>query len=252
MPPSTDGFDCLGQTLRKHARRNGKPAKRQITPSKGSFQGINTKGKALCTQAVGATPAQLIARLTPVLRGWAHYHRHMLCAETFANLDSFVWRRLSRWAKQRHPEKTGRWITHRYCPHHVGASWRFTDPTSGLQLIRGQEAVTPQRHIQIKGEANPFAPQWEADFQYHDRQRALRTTSVFRAKRLNQQTGICPICRQGIQSEANLELHPRDGNHQKNRRANLVCLPPNCHRQVHYAPESTTASTRPARGVDHA
>jgi RNA-directed DNA polymerase len=55
-----------------------------------------------------------------------------------------------------------------------------------------------------------------------------------------------------IQSEENLELHHRDGHHQNNRRANLVFLHPNCHRQVHYAPESTTASTRPARGVDHA
>jgi hypothetical protein len=37
-----------------------------------------------------------------------------------------------------------------------------------------------------------------------------------------------------------------------NRLVNLVLLHPNCHRQVHYAPDSTTASTRPARGVGHA
>jgi RNA-directed DNA polymerase len=252
MTSIIDGFDFLGQTLRKHARRNGTPAKLQITPSKGSCQGIKTQVKALCKQAVGATPARLIERLNPVLRGWANYHRHILCAETFAKLDSFVWRRLYRWAKQRHPDKTGRWITNRYFPHQAGESWRFTDPTSGLQIIRVQEAVTPQRHIKIKGDANPFDPQWEAYFQHHDRQRALRTTSVFRAKILNQQTGLCPICRQVIQSEEHLELHHRDGNHQNNRRANLVFLHPNCHRQVHYAPESTTASTRPARGVGHA
>jgi RNA-directed DNA polymerase len=93
----------------------------------------------------------------------------MLCAATFATLDSFVWRRLYRWAKQRHSDKTGRWITNRYFPHHAGESWRFTDPTSGLQIIRVQEAVTPQCHIKIKGDTNPFDPQWEAYFQHHDR-----------------------------------------------------------------------------------
>ena len=94
MTPITDGLDFLGQTLRKHARRKGKPAKLQITPSKGSFQSIKTKVKALCQQAIGATPARLIESLNPVLRGWANYHRHVICTETFATLDSFVWRRL--------------------------------------------------------------------------------------------------------------------------------------------------------------
>ena len=252
ITPITDGFDFLGQTLRKHERLNGKPAKLQITPSKGSFQGIKTKVKALCQQAVGATPARLIESLNPVLRGWANYHRHVICTETFAKLDSFVWRRVYRWAKHRHPEKTGRWITQRYFPHQRGESWRFTDPTSGKQLIRVQEVVKPQRHIKIKGDANPFDPQWEAYFQHRDRQLALRTTSAFRAQLLNQQKGLCPNCRQVIQSEENLELHHRDGHHQNNRRANLVLLHPNCHRQVHYAPDSTTATSCPARGVDHA
>jgi RNA-directed DNA polymerase len=252
MTPITDGCDVLGQTLRQHARRNGQPAKRQRTPSQGRFQGLKTKVKALGQQAVGATPARLIERLHPVWRGWAHDHRPMLCAETFATLDHFVWGRGYRWAKQRHPATTGRWITSRDCPPQAGESWRFTDPTNGLQIIRVQEAVTPQRHIKIKGDANPFDPQWEAYFQHHDRQRALRTTSVFRAKILHQQTGLCPICRQVIQSGEHLELHHRDGNHQNNQRANLVFLHPTCHRQVHYAPDSTPASTRPARGVGHA
>jgi RNA-directed DNA polymerase len=252
MTPITDGFDVLGQTLRKQERLNGNPATLQITPSKGSVQGIKTKGKALCKQAVGATPARLIERLNPVLRGWANDHRHVICTETCAKLESFVWRRWYRWAKHRHPEKTGRWITPRSFSHQRGASWRFTDPTSGKQIIRVQEAVKPQRHSKIKGDANPFDPQWEAYFQHRDRQRALRTTSALRAQGLNQQKGLCPICRQVIQSEENLAFHHRDGNHQNNRRANLVLLHPNCHRQGHYAPDSTTATSRPARGVGHA
>jgi RNA-directed DNA polymerase len=45
MTPSTDGLDLLGQTLRKHERLHGTPAQLQITPSKGSCQGIKNEGE---------------------------------------------------------------------------------------------------------------------------------------------------------------------------------------------------------------
>src|SRR5919109_5063273 len=103
-------------------------------------------------------------------RGWANYHRHGICSETFARLDRFVWRRLYRWAKRRHPDKTGRWNAERYFPHQPGEAWRFTDPLTGKQVIRVQEAVKPQRYLKVKGEANPFDPVWEGYFQHRDRE----------------------------------------------------------------------------------
>jgi RNA-directed DNA polymerase len=176
----------------------------------------------------------------------------VICGTTFAQLDSFVWRRLFRWAKLRHPNKTGRWIAARYFPHNRGQSWRFTDPDTGTQILRTQEAVKPQRHIKVKGDANPFDPGWEAYFQHRDRQLTLQASSPGRAKILRQQNGLCPVCRQVIQCEEALELHHRDGHHQNNRLTNLVFLHPNCHRQVHYASGSKTDSLRPSQGVGHA
>jgi RNA-directed DNA polymerase len=252
MTPLSQGCDFLGQTIRKQARSNGKPAKLQITPSKARVQTITAKVTTLCQQAAGATPAQLIETLNPIIRGWANSHRHIICGETCAQLDSFVWRRLYRWAKLRHPHNTGRWIAQRYFPHQPGDAWRCTEPTTGQQIIRIQEAVKPQRHMKVKSNANPFDPHWEAYFQYRDRQLALKTSSAFRAKRLHQQTGRCPICRQVIQCEEPLALHHRDGIHQNNQRENLVLLHPNGQRQVHYAPDSTTTVPRPSRGVGHA
>ena len=151
MTSLSDGGDVRGQPLRKQTRRHGTPAKRQITPSTGSCQGIKTPGKALGQQAVGATPARRIERLPPVVRGWAKAHRHLRGAATVANRDRLVWRRRYRWAKPRHPEQTGRWITNRYCPHHAGASWRFPDPTSGLQIIRVQEALPLSAPSRLRG-----------------------------------------------------------------------------------------------------
>jgi len=252
MTPIAQGFDFLGQTLRKYERPNGKPAKLQITPSKVSFQALTARVKALCKQTAGRPPARLIDTLNPVLRGWAHDHRHSICGETFAQLDTFVWRRLYRWAKRHHPNKTGRWIVKRYFPHQPGESWRFTDPVTGAQIIRVREAIKPQRYVKVKGDANPFDPNWEAYFQHRDRHLALQASSAFRATVLTRQHGRCPVCRQLIQSEEGLELHHRDGHHQNNQLANLVFLHPHCHRQVHYAPDSTTDLSRPSRGVGHA
>ena len=148
--------------------------------------------------------------------------------------------------------KTGRWIAARYCPHPGGESWRFTDSVSGEQIIRVREAVTPQRHIKVKGDANPFDPAWEAYFQPRDRQRTRPASSPGRAKILREQNGRCPVCRQVSQCEEALELPHRDGHHQNSRLVNLVFLHPTCHRQVHYAPASKTGLPRPLRGMGHA
>jgi RNA-directed DNA polymerase len=213
MTPLAQGFDFLGQTIRTYARPHGKPAKLQITPRKARVQPITAKSKTLGHQAAGSTPAQLVETRNPVSRGGANYHRHSICGKPFAQLDSFVWRRLYRWAQLRHPNTTGRWIVQRYFPHQPGASWRLTDPTTGKQILRIQEAVKPQRHMKVKSDANPFDPHWEAYLQDRDRQLALKATSALRATLLQQQTGRCPLCRQLIQCAEPLALHPRDGTH---------------------------------------
>jgi hypothetical protein len=208
--------------LRTYERLNGKPAQRQITPSTASFRALKSPVNTLCKQAAGAPPEALIARLTPLLRGWANSHRSIICRKTFAQLDSFVWRRRFRWATLRHPHKTGRWIAARDFPHRAGEAWRFTDPVTGKHLIRVREAVKPQRHIKVKGEANPFAREWEAYFQHRDRQLAQQASVALRANILRQQHGQCAVCRQVIPSEETLDLHHRDGNHQNHRLTNLV------------------------------
>jgi RNA-directed DNA polymerase len=252
MPPIAQGFDCFGHTVRQYERPGGKPAKLQMTPSKASCQARKARVQALGQQAAGHTPARLIETLNPVLRGWANSHRQVIGGETFANLDNCVWRRRYRWARGRHPNTTGRWIAARYCPHQAGESWRCTAPVSGQPIIRVREAVKAQRSIKVQGDATPFAPAWEAYCQDRDRQLARRASSGFRAKILRQQDGRCPVCRQVIQREEDLELHHRDGHHQHHQLTNLVFLHPNCHRQVHAASGRTTDSLRPKGGVGHA
>ncbi|MGH2611263.1 MAG: group II intron maturase-specific domain-containing protein, partial [Tepidiformaceae bacterium] len=245
ITPIAQGVDFLGQTLRKHERPHGQPGTLQMTPSQARVRALKARIKALCKQRAGPPPAPLIAPLNPVLRGGASYHRHVSCGETFATLDNFVWQRRYRWARGRHPHKTGRWIAAHDFPHQAGQSWRFTDPVSGKQVIRVRETVTPRRHVQVQGDANPVDPAWAAYCQHRDRQLTLSASSPGRADILRQQNGRCPVCRPVIQCEEALALPHRDGHHQHHRSVHLVFLPPNCPRQVHDAPGSHTGSPRP-------
>ena len=238
ITPINKGFDFLGQTIRKHPRPNGKPAKLQITPSKASFQGIKEKIRAICKSHKGATPDKLINKLNPVLRGWANYHRHIICAEMFSKVDSFVWGRVYRWCKRRHPDKTGRWIAKRYFLHDNRSGWHFTDPATGNSLIKIAEKVKQQRHIKIKGAANPFDPQWDDYFQNRDRKHSRANTTGFKARIYAVQDGLCPACQQMITDDEDLILHHRDGERRNNALANLVFYHPNCYFQVYNEPDS--------------
>jgi len=223
----SQGFDFLGQSVRKFERR-GQLGKIQITPSQSSLAAIKAKVKAICKASGGLTQAQLIDKLNPVLRGWANYHRHVICAENFCKLDSYVWGRLFRWAKRRHPDKTGRWIAERYFRSQDGYRWTFADEASSRALIHVQQAVKQQRHIKVKAAANPFDPEWEAYFRDREKLLKLKSVNEFIGKVLRKQNGECPVCRHVLERSQEHCLHHIDGDKANKRIANVVLLHRSC------------------------
>jgi RNA-directed DNA polymerase len=242
----SEGFDFLGQNIRKHVRAKGRLGKIQITPSEASFRHVKDTVKFLTKRHRGASPKELIDKLNPVLRGWANYHRHIICAETFGKLDSYVWGRLYRWCKRRHPDKTGRWIAQRYFLKEPSREWRFTDPKTGTRLIKVAQLVKQQRHIKIRGKANPFDPEGDAYFENRNKKQVLALTPAFTAKVQRMQDESCPGCRQVFEYDEELVLHHRDGDKKNFKLANLVYYHPNCHAQRYNGPDSKTKSSRPS------
>ena len=237
ITPISEGFDFLGQTLRKYVRPNGRLGKIQITPSQASFRHIKDTVKFLTKRHRGASPKELIDTLNPVLRGWANYHRHIICAETFGKLDSYVWGRLYRWCKRRHSDKTGRWIAQRYFLHESSRDWRFTDPKTGTRLIKVAQGVKQQRPVKIRGSANPFDPEWDAYFENRDKKQVLALTPTFTAKVQRAQEASCPGCRQVFEYDEERVLHHRDGDRKNFKLANLVYYHPNCHASRYNGPD---------------
>ena len=118
-----------------------------------------------------ATAGHLILQLNPVIRGWAQYHQHGASKRTFAKVDHHIFTLLWQWARRRHPHKSRWWIKDKYFRSEHGNNWVFFGhvmrPTGRLQDVRLFRAtsVPIRRHTKIKGEANPYDPQWEPYFE---------------------------------------------------------------------------------------
>lgn len=235
----TEGFDFLGWNVRKFG------AHLMVSPSKANVKTFYWKIASLLRKLRGSSQTDVIEALTPVIRGWANYHRSQMASRTFAKLDHRIFQLLWRWAVRRHPNKGRRWIRRRYFQTINGRQWVFTD--GHLTLLRLSQ-VTIRRHVKIKADANPHDPEWAEYFDKRKRDRMLQSirgreelASIWR-----RQKGLCPTCQQLITRETGWDLHHRIWRSQggSNDRGNLLLLHPNCHRQLHVA-----ADAKPARNV---
>jgi RNA-directed DNA polymerase len=165
ITPIEQGFDFLGQNLRKYG------AKLLIQPSRKNTHTLLDKVRQLIRRCRGISQKDLIHQLNPVIRGWANYHRHVVAKKTFKKVERALWYSLWRWAKRRHTGKGSRWVLQRYW-HSIGGRNVFA-VDSGQRMSNGQvvwlKLVHPtkiriQRHLKIRGEANPFDPCWWAYF----------------------------------------------------------------------------------------
>jgi RNA-directed DNA polymerase len=159
-----EGFNFLGQTVRRYR------GKFLTKPSKDSVTRFLSKVRGIVRANRSAKPGSLIVMLNPIIRGWANYHRHAASKRTFATVDHAIFCALLRWARQRHPNKGGRWVVDKYFERRELQKWVFCGEVQGfagrarpVTLIRASD--TPiARHVMVREEANPYDPKWENYF----------------------------------------------------------------------------------------
>jgi RNA-directed DNA polymerase len=157
------GFDFLGHTLRKHGD------KLLITPAKRKVQILRDKIRRLMQAALGLSPEALLRQLNPLLRGWANYYRNGAAKATFGKLDHYVWRKLWRWMSRRHPKKSSVWLRRKYlsAAGDKGLFSVWTHPKKGqsrLLTLYRMASTTIERHIKVRGTANPYDPRYTQYF----------------------------------------------------------------------------------------
>lgn len=223
-----EGFDFLGVNIRKYKK------KLLIKPSKENVKTFLRKIKGIINENKSTTQKQLIMLLNPVIRGWANYHKHIVSKQTFSYVSYRIYQLLWKWSKRRHHNKGNIWISRKYFKTIGTRKWVFYD--DGLELFN-PSSVAIKRHIKIRGEANPFDPEFETYFEKRLGTKMINDITL--SKRLKNlwisQKGKCLICQNLITKETEWNVHHvipkvKGGN---DNLSNLVLLHPYCHIQLH-------------------
>lgn len=170
ITPIAEGFDFLGQNVRKYAD------KLLIKLAIKSVKSLMFKVREIVKTNQSATQENLILKLNPVIRGWAMYHRHVVSKSCFSSIDAQTWQLLWKWAMRRHPTKGARWVRQKYFHAAGSQNWIFATQNivnGTIQRLRLFCAMTIPivRHIKIRYLANPFDSAWE---DYFARRRAAK------------------------------------------------------------------------------
>jgi RNA-directed DNA polymerase len=229
----------------------GTPAKKNVRRFLDTIRGIGKRHKQALT-------GNLIMPWNPGMRGWAQYHQHGARKRTFAKGDHQVLTLLWQWARRRPPRTSRHWIWDKDFRTEDGNNWvcfgHGTRPKGAQQDVRlcRASSVPIRRHTKMKGEANPYDPQWEP---YFEARLGVRRAHNRRGRRYllrlwKEQDGRCAVGHQRLTPLTGWHSHHLvwrthgGADHAENR----VLLHPNCHAQVH-SHGLTVVKPRLQRGV---
>jgi RNA-directed DNA polymerase len=228
------GFDFLGFNVRQHrvgryhtrTYRGKAGFKTLIKPSDKACKRHLQEMREAIRRHKGAPQAALIKVLNPKIRGWAQYYSACVAKKTFDRIDAQLFHKLYRWARFRHPRKTGGRSVNRYWKR-KGERMNFGDGTSWLVKYAD---IPIKRHIKIRGDKSPY----DGDWPYWVQRLGRDPTKPLRVVRLlKRDKGRCLLCGLRFTTQAVMEVHHWDGNRHDNRYANLVLLHGHCHDEIH-------------------
>jgi RNA-directed DNA polymerase len=153
-----EGFVFLGCTIRKKRSILRAPGKHfmQRWPSPKATKKLRARVRELTdARHSGKDVKQIIAALTPVLRGWGNYFRTGNADREFNKLDSFVYRRLRRWQLRRGGQRATRrkaWTSTQLYGlglHRLQGTVRY--PSQATSLRSSVSCVRENRTHSLKG-----------------------------------------------------------------------------------------------------
>jgi RNA-directed DNA polymerase len=228
----TEGFDFLGFNVRLYPTKGTSTGyKLRIKPSKDAQKRIRAKLRAEWRRLHGANVQSVVRILSPIIRGWAGYYRHVAASQTFTSLANWMYHREKRWMQRRHPNQSRTWQHARYFgrlnPRRQDR-WVFGDAQTGMYLYKFNWADY-QRYTPVPGNHSPDNPALRA---YWERRNAAKTTESLPVKKARQariQNHRCPVCGESIHNGEEIHAHHIDG---RKNSDNVILLHRYCHQQV--------------------
>jgi RNA-directed DNA polymerase len=197
---SGGGFDFLGFNVRRYQQHGSRPAKLLIKPSQDAVRRIRKRLAEEVRGMRGSNARAVIARLTPIIRGWAAYYRGVVSSKVFASLDHYVWRLTYRWACHIHPGKPKRWIARRYFGRFNrfrNDRWVFGDRDhrhgADVPYLAKFAWTNIVRHPLVTAGASPDDPELR-DYWTARRRKVRPALDNYNLRLLTEQNGCCPLC----------------------------------------------------------
>ena len=102
---------------------------------------------------------KFIAKLNPIIRGWAMYYRFSDAYKTFSMVDHEIWRLIWRWAVRRHKNdgKGKKWIYDRYYEKIENRKWTFRVAKTGYTLNNTSDVKRLKYKFKV-GDKSPLDP----------------------------------------------------------------------------------------------
>lgn len=236
-----EGFDFLGFTFREYedaARAVGsKKGIFLVTPAKARVIRFKRRLKRILTSLQHSSPVRVIATLNPILRGWVQYYKPVNSKTTFSAVGAYVWARLWRWCRRKHPQVPLQALREKYFMGMGGNNWVFHARDGNQRTVTlvqlGWTKIV--RHT-LCANLNPFLEENKA-YYLQRRTRGATQSALLNANQstlLKKQKGLCPVCHGALLDGEPLEVH-----HIKPRKLggkdilrNLLLLHGFCHKQV--------------------
>ncbi|MFJ1709919.1 group II intron reverse transcriptase/maturase [Kitasatospora sp. NPDC088346] len=212
-----DGFDFLGFNLRRY-RRGDRPGKLLITPSQDAVKRIRKRLADEVRALRGSNAMAVIAKLNPVIRGWAAYYRGVVSSALFSRLDHYMWQLTYRWACHTHPNKSKKWIARRYFGRFnrfrndwwvFGARDHSVNDRGDVAFLTKFSWTAIVRHQLVTGWASPDDPDL-ADYWAARRRKMPPPLDGYNVRLLSEQDGRCPLCGDHLLSPHQPPRSPRD------------------------------------------
>lgn len=166
------GFNFLGFSIRQYSTKTwGRKYETHTKPSlENQKRHRETIDKRL-DRMVACTQEEVIKALNPIIRGWSNYFRIGVSSKIFHKMDHYVFQKLWKWARWRHPNKGLRWIKRKYFPGRGNDKWRFA--TENNQIAYHSETHI-RRHTKIEGTRTPY----DGDFGYWSKRFNIKNFSI--------------------------------------------------------------------------
>nr|AZT79245.1 hypothetical protein [Ulva compressa] len=192
----TVGFDFLGFNVRKYSvkvNHRGKlhlPEKTFIKPSKQSIKDHVDDIRTELRKCV--TAEAVVAKLTPIIRGWCNYYSTVVSKEVFSKLRYILFNQLVLWAQRKRPTRGSNWIRAHYWQRGK-TQLEFGHTKSGKWLgLKPHNTYGIKRHVKVKGDKSVY----DGDTSYWaQRLRKLPGVSTRVSKLLKTQKGKCGLCK---------------------------------------------------------